>query len=319
MDKENCNICHVANRSPLVTCAVCKYAYHMKCISPKSTIKDFDALLSIPGFYFYCKDHHNLSVHKLLKRIDYIEDKFKKCFAEVNEELNDFQKSLKNCGLDNRMNESRSKSSNSSTQSIHVPSSFTVNARTNAVKRKNKEDISDEGPKRCKDSSVNLTTTNPPSASSSTTTSNPDPIAVASVHYSTLLTPSTSHRTSSSNVPNFSDALETELNSDISNQLENNLFALPQSRRVFLSHLPAETTNKAIENHLCKMMISTDQVSIEKFKFRQPRKYSSFVINVEDEDMYRHLLNPSNWPFGTIVHQYNSRPDFQSSQRRRMW
>lgn len=312
MDKENCNICHKASRSPLVNCAVCKYPYHMKCVAPNSTIKDFDGLLSTPGFYFYCKNHHNLSVHKLLKRISSIEEKFKKCFSEVNDELASFQESLQSCELENMPFEKISISNTNDS-----PLTTTKSHINGKAKRKSSEEVSDDPPKRSKDASLvtekQILSPSLPIVivSSQQTTTNVIAEPTSPTYQQTSL-PSTSSNTHSIGV-----ASQANSNLELSNQLENNLFALPKRRRVFLSHLPVETSEKAIENHLRKINIPVDQVSIEKFKFKTPRRYSSFVINVENDGTFQHLLNPSNWPVGTIVHEYNTRSDFQNNQRRR--
>lgn len=254
----------------------------MKCVAPNSTIKDFDALLQTPGFYFYCKDHHNLSVHKLLKKIAAIEDKFKKCFTEVNQELNDFQKSLQDCGLNDSPIENEvpveTAAANQPPQPTLPTSTAITKSQSQSVKRKNTEVVSNDTPKRSK--SLSLDQQN------------------ASPH------------------PSITQTFASNENTEISNKLEENLFALPKSWRVFLSHLPAEASVKAIENHLSKMNIPLDNVKIEKFTFRSPRRYSSFVINVEDDKIFSHLVNPSHWPSGTIVHEYNSSPDFQKTKRR---
>lgn len=135
---ECCNICRISNRSPLVVCAVCKFPFHMKCVSPKLTIKDFDTVLSTPGFYFYCNDHCNLSVHKLLRTLAGIEEKFRRCFTEINNELNDFQSALKK-GDFSRVDTPAAK--------LSVPTTS-----WSASKRKSSDDISSDVTKRSKES-----------------------------------------------------------------------------------------------------------------------------------------------------------------------
>lgn len=73
-----CNKCRKDDDQPVIHCAVCCYPFHMKCIAPKLTVKTFDDVMSLPGFQFYCDDHLNLCVHKLLNRISLLEKNLRK-------------------------------------------------------------------------------------------------------------------------------------------------------------------------------------------------------------------------------------------------
>lgn len=92
--KDCCNICRVIDEGPLVSCAICKFPYHMKCVQPKLTIKNFDTILATPGFYYYCPDHHNLSAHKVLQKFSSMESKFFKYISDISEDLSKFREDV---------------------------------------------------------------------------------------------------------------------------------------------------------------------------------------------------------------------------------
>lgn len=341
-----CNKCRKDDNCALVHCAVCSFPFHVKCVAPKLTVKACDDLVANPSFHFYCEDHLNLCVHKLLNRISKLERKFKVCIeplSDISSELEKHQADLKKLGYN--------KSASPSTKEVAVATSPSyelqpIEAAPNRPQTDGKRgslhsNVTLRGHNRDR-ANTEATNGNDPSSQGhesnmnfvdvgqfqqeTNQTSNVSETAQQS-HASGLqlhLDSSTTQRQpfyqpSSTDNHSISFSVRQNVNNVISNQLEQNLFALPKPRKVFLSHLPAETTIIAIENHLRKNNIPPERVTIEKFQFRTPRKYSSFVINVEEEKMYRHLLNPSHWPFGTIVHEYNSRPDFQFNRRRMMW
>lgn len=296
---ENCNLCKTAGGSPLVNCAACKFPFHMKCIAPQLTIKDFDAIISTPGFYFYCNEHCNLSVHNLLKRISRMEDKFRKCFKEISDDIADFHVALQN--------------SNLCTETFNTEPSLTNQPEptepcTQQVrKRKQTENIATDKPKKSRSSDL---------ISPSSIDSTADRTNLAD-----FIHPSTQASGSAATTETETATAATETIPDhIIERLEQGLFALPQIMKVFLSKLPPQATTTAIENHLGRLKIPLNEIKIEKFEFRNARNYSSFVINVtNNESLFRFLLNASNWPFGIVVHPYENRSNFHHNRRRGMW
>jgi hypothetical protein len=96
-----CNKCRKIDNGALIHCAVCSYPYHVKCIAPKLTVKACDDLIANNNFHFYCDDHSELCVHKLLNRISKLERKFRTCVEPLNDisnELDKHQQHLNNSG-----------------------------------------------------------------------------------------------------------------------------------------------------------------------------------------------------------------------------
>lgn len=74
-----CKKCFKKNGSPLIHCAVCSYPFHVSCVAPKLSKNAGNELIANENFHFYCEEHKNLCVHKLLNRISLLETKIEAC------------------------------------------------------------------------------------------------------------------------------------------------------------------------------------------------------------------------------------------------
>lgn len=70
-----CTICNIANGKRCIHCSVCSKAYHFTCISSNITDADICAVDKFTGFYWYCPEHRNITVHKLLDKLSDCEKK----------------------------------------------------------------------------------------------------------------------------------------------------------------------------------------------------------------------------------------------------
>ena len=96
---EYCNKCHIFDNYPLARCAVCCLPFHMKCILPNVPVTSFDEFERCPNFTFYCDEHMNFCVHKLLSKISLLERKFSEGMEpmiEIYQELENHKKDLSN-------------------------------------------------------------------------------------------------------------------------------------------------------------------------------------------------------------------------------
>lgn len=337
MSKDTCNTCNLSGISPLVNCAVCKESYHIKCIAPNSTIKDFDALLTTPGFYFYCKNHHHLSVHNLIKRLSSIEEKFKKCFSDVNEELTQFHKSIQDCGMQDlpTVDDSTPIGNAPQPEVVNEPTvtkkallpeekSSRVTTRNQHLKRKNGEAVSNDEAKRLK----NLSTT-VGDVRVNGTGSNGTPLNSVESSPEVVVVSDTDVPSGPVNEVSFAAVVQGGISSERDEgvakvvQQPFGFTAVPPVKKIFVSRLPPDITTETIRAHVLSRLNCPNMfLNVTKLPLREGAQYSSMILNLgHNEDHFETILKDSFWPRNTVVHpdipreMRASRPPQQSKSK----
>lgn len=85
---------------------------------------------------------------------------------------------------------------------------------------------------------------------------------------------------------------------------EDELVALQPPKVVFLSNFPKGYEVEKIEGYIAKRVNESDlsNLLISKMALPENREYSSFKVNVRNNDyMYEMLLNKQFWPKNTFV------------------
>ena len=268
---EVCNLCQIFDSSPLVHCAVCCHAFHMKCVLPNVPLIAFDAIERSPNFAFYCNDHTNFCVHKLLQKISSLETKFSdgmQPMIEIYKELEQHKEDLSNSSylLDSVAEANKLKNINSAAAAA---SACFVNRQPRGRKRTNTVPPSCESPKRRKE-----------------TESLPTP----------ALDPE----------PMITDVQEIESGASIQPPI---LVSMKPDRSIFLSRLHCDTTVDNIKEYIKYHTKIEKEFTIRKMNFKAPRTHSSFVVNVgPDDNSFKLICDNKIWPEHTIVREYTFLP-----------
>lgn len=306
-----CNICRISNRSPLVTCSVCKLPFHMKCVAPKMTIKDFDTFLATPGFFFYCEKHCDLSVHKLLKRLATIEEKFKRCFSEINEELKDFHGALHAGNLNCEATIDNAISSKALLPTVASASKMKNSGKNSCVAEKCPKEstlsLSVE-PIQPDLSSPNISTTpyQSPMFDSTPTSFEPNDILINQVN----IAPSQITRPTFAEMASVNSSAGLTCHSDANSAITTDgvpsLHFISPNKNVFLSGVHPSTTEVNIKSYIDFNTHKNTNLTIRKMKFNDVRPYASFVINVgRDPELFNIINNRSFWPQNAIVREFD--------------
>lgn len=81
------------------------------------------------------------------------------------------------------------------------------------------------------------------------------------------------------------------------------LQGVPPPKRVFVSRLSSNATVDLVDSYLKSKNIPVGY-KIEKFKLASFKDYTSFVINVTSDDLFKQLMNPDFWPAFTIAREF---------------
>lgn len=277
-----CNKCGKADDAAIIHCAVCSYTYHTKCVAPKLTIKACDDLISSNNFQFYCDEHQNLCVHKLLNRISLLERKFRVCL----EPLSDINNALEKHQAD--LAESLYNKSPIPVRSLVSP--MAPPKRSLRSNRKPLKEVIPEVPTKKSKVSKNM---NKEAVASII------PIVEEEIINGPFINPSCS-------------------TTSTSNDLEAELVAIAPEKKVFLSNLPSKATVKAIENHLLRKipMFTISCIEVEKLVIKNDRNYSSFVINAKENlELFNTIVDEKLWPPYSIVHEFKNKSRKQNFQK----
>lgn len=299
-----CNKCGKEDNCAMIHCAVCSYPFHAKCVAPKLTVKACDELVIHPNFNFYCDEHLNYCVHKLLNRISSLEKKFRKCagpLKEITDELDNHQVQLfesgynkpiiaekPTCSADlpvsiqpNHGRVEANTSPSSSFSQVEPSAPFTISSnitlRRSNLKRGNNETIKQISPKRPRTGTILMDIEESPTGNSNNT-----------------------------NVMD-NQALQLQLPQQPANS-ENipTLRCVKPQRAIFLSGLDPETTTEDIivyANHKAREPL---EISIRKMKFNVQARSAVFVIYVgTDENMFHKLCDSSFWPDRIHCREYD--------------
>lgn len=281
-----CNKCRKEDDSALIHCAVCAHPYHVKCVAPKLTIKACDDLVANNSFHFYCADHQNLCVHKLLNRIALLERKLRVCLeplSDIRNELDKHQADLVKSGY------SKSEPAVTQISKVIAPtpippenevsevlepvtheSSTNVTLRRSNRKRQNDCGIIHTSPKRLR-------------SSPSLVTSNVDHIPPFDQN----------ERSPSENPPI--------------------LKCITPQKAVFLSGFDPATSVDDIQVYIEYYARTRLKINIRKMKFNVQSRSAVFVINVgTDLDAFKLLCDPNFWPSHANCREY----DFFRSRKR---
>lgn len=289
-----CNKCHVHNNSALVHCAVCSYPFHVKCVAPKLTVKACDDLISNPCFNFYCEEHQNLCVHKLLNRISSLERKFRMCvepLTDISNELDKHQDQLVKSGYNKSSNE---EVTNVEVNTVPTPvqcetlnvspmqqqSESNISACSNITfrrsnkRRQNTNSSQQESPKR--QENIRLLS---------------EAVATTSQNFTSL--------SPVQDVPT--------------------LRCVQPKRAIFLSGLEPDTSTEDVLSYIGHKTKTRLNINIRKMKFNTQSRSAVFVIYVgTDENIFNLLCDPSFWPDRLNCREYDffrQRPEQRQRKR----
>lgn len=278
-----CNKCGKADDAAVIHCAVCSYPYHAKCVAPKLTIKACDDLISNNNFQFYCDDHQNLCVHKLLNRISLLERKFRICLEPLTEI---------NCVLDKHQSDLAEAGYNKSTvveQGDLVPATI-----TSAVQNRETQNVTLRRPnkKRMNNRTITQNSPNPHSTSS---------MPLESPINSGVDCQQTQHAISFSQQHHSQNATEFDRQ-----QEPPTLVCVAPKRGIFLSGFEPNTTTEDIQTYIEYYAKDSLNINIRKMKFHDQSRSAVFVIYVgRDENAFNILCDSSFWPQQANCREYD--------------
>lgn len=298
-----CNKCRIDDNSALVHCAVCSYPFHVKCVAPKLTVKACDELVANPSFHFYCEDHRNLCVHKLLNRISMLERKFRSCIeplSDISNELDKHQTELNNAGYIITEKPATKEAAVATSPSHEIKSievlssqrdekrgSFASNItlRNSNTKRTYSQVINQEAPMRQNE----LSDSNPKHSDGNATTEMSSPLSIDTA------APLINRRTEPPN-----------------------LVCVAPKKAVFLSGFDPTTTIEDILDYIKFYVKPEPNLNIRKMKFNEQSRSAVFVIYVGyDENIFNILCDNSFWPRYANCREYDFFRNRQQSQPRK--
>lgn len=317
MDSNNnsriiCNICNIADASPVIHCSVCCNAFHYKCTFPGVPASMYDHLVNMLGIQWYCPTDRDLSVSKLLDRLSLMERKLMERPSSFDDVF---------CGA-------ITKPSHTKTSPLPVipESSVSTGRRILRSKRNATADIEEIPKKKPRE---NKTIKSTPSSSGAKAVSpaaeygkppeaGPPAVAIAfpsvAAKSSEPIT-TTLQRESSSSVPSSAtnkDLLrvvppvkKTAAIVQPSGSVDNMLVVVPPNRSIFLSRLGLETSVDDIKQYISDKLAISTGFGIRKFE-SHGSTFSSFLLRCDDS-IYETLLNSKNWPRNMKVERFFQR------------
>ncbi|XP_046808360.1 uncharacterized protein LOC124420194 [Lucilia cuprina] len=78
---------------------------------------------------------------------------------------------------------------------------------------------------------------------------------------------------------------------------------IPPNKSIFISRFASDTTVEQINSYIKSKLNSEVDFTTHKFSYSQPRRITSFKINVPC-DIYEQIVNPEFWPENTLVREY---------------
>lgn len=273
-----CNKCGMEDNAALIHCAVCSHPYHVRCVAPKLTVKSCDELIANENFHFYCDEHKNLCVHKLLNRISLLERKFRICLDPLSDISNELEKHQSDL-IDSGYNKSEEPVQ---TNNIDILPVTTDSAAPETVMHQSFSNITLRRPSRKRQSESGATNHDSPK------------------------------RRRDSQTLNLSSG-STLRDQERSPTRAPTLKCIKPQRAVFLSGFEQDTTIDDIQSYIDYYGRPQLKVSIRKMKFHVQSRSAVFVLNVgTDEILFNLLCNPDFWPSHANCREY----DFFRSRRR---
>lgn len=302
-----CNKCRKKDDAAIIHCAVCSYPFHSKCVAPKLTVKACDDLISINNFQFYCDDHQNLCVHKLLNKISLLERKFKMCsepLRDINQALEKHQFDLADSGYNKSPVQTpaytASSSSNGKSPQQNVRITRSQRNKTSTAVAPIPLLLSSTQNKRDKRSGKSESSTEHKnnSASASLSSDKPEKSPVRQKDPISSLTDMEETPFLTASIP------------------ANILVALPPSKNIFLSGLSPDMTEKNVNDYINVMCDFDIPIKVRKMRLREGTDHSSFILySGRNHDMFKMLIDPSFWPENSIVDEFVEHENFRNVKR----
>lgn len=318
-----CNICNIADASPVIHCSVCCNAFHYKCTFPDVPESTFYHLVNMPGMHWYCPADRNLRVSALLDRLSLMERK-------LMERPSSFDEIFRGTHANTQSVEPQvSPALEPSTTRKILRASKRIAAASNEVIPKKRS----KAPKK-------ISNTPPPTEATgqsciSAVISPIDVIAISerpvdSVQPPQMTAPVDVILPNPANVilPNPAENSEPTTKTQLSvvsprpkNQLpvasgqrpsENLLVVVPPTRSIFLSRLGTETSVDDIKNYISEKLSITSGFGLRKFD-PHGAQFASFLLRCDDS-IYEPLVNSKNWPKNMRVEKFFQRRSRQKQQ-----
>jgi hypothetical protein len=304
---DHCNKCGKEDDRALIHCAVCSYPYHPKCVASKLTIKACDDLIANDNFQFYCDDHKNLCVHKLLNRISLLERKFRVCLEpleSITNELDKHQTDLAESRYEIATVLPQSEVNSTASSLLEHPDSIAPETPihqsfSNVTIRRSQKNRQNGSIANTNSSTENIST---PDRSFSNTAMDNDKQKTTSktLHSSDASTrlnlPSTS---ASTNQVLASPSTEPSLEETCG------ITVVPPPKAIFLSRLGADVSKEQVEKFIKTKIPNAVGLSVRKMLFKSPREYSTFVVNTgNNAEVFNTVVDSSFWPALTVVKEF---------------
>lgn len=286
-----CCTCNKEHEDIMIRCFACDKQFHAKCIKINGSFAD--KITHDRGFHYYCELHRDLSVSDLLKKIA----KLQTFHVEMKMMMDKYKDVLELQPVSElkRLENIR----------VTVPSAVESSGRKlrNSTKRLTSELASTDQHKKKK---VNRQETEfmpimeVDDAGPSCENSQPCEIvnvfdSLQSIESIRPIAPIT-NVISESALPSSNDV---EIVAPILN-------CVPRKKSIFLSGCDANTTVEDINNFINFYTGRLDNLNIRKMNFREPKLYSSFVIDVgRDEQLFQKVCTSNFWPKNSIVREYD--------------
>jgi hypothetical protein len=293
---EICNKCHKNDSCALIHCVVCAYPFHVKCIAPKLTVKACDDLVANSNFHFYCDDHSDLCVHKLLNRISKLERKFRPCIeplTDISKELDTHQLHLKNSGYN----------------TAAKPNTKDAAVSTSPSRGRESLNLSSQPVEKRGSLSSNITIRRKKNHITSEVEHNGLPNQIHGLSSDTIVDVET--QCEAINPISTASQSSATLGSKAVNN--NILTTVNPSRNVFLSGLSPDTTEEQVNLYINTNYEALIPVNVKKMRLKEDADHSSFIILTgRNKTLFENLVKPSFWPSEAIVHQFVAKENFRN-------
>lgn len=119
--------------------------------------------------------------------------------------------------------------------------------------------------------------------------------------------PSTQNQPPATSVPSTQLCLDDPEKEDLSPEIVCGITVVPPPKSIFLSRLGVDVTADQVKMFITTKIPAAQDVSVRKMLFREPRSYSTFVVDVgPDLSIFNDVVQTTFWPALTVVKEFKN-------------
>lgn len=301
-----CSACNKDGEDIMIHCFACDKQFHAKCIKINGNLAD--KIKHDRGFHYYCELHRDLSVSDLLKKIAKLQS-----FHVEMKLMMDKYKEVLDMNPESELKRLDTIKDVMSMTSSSIAPSASRKLRSSTKKPSANVASTDQQKKKKSDTSQTELPLLIEIDDTACDASEPS-ISVDVSAYSCTTGSLPESRVDILSTATFAPTCQSRENILVPPKLN----CVPRKKSVFLSGCDVATTVQEINDFINFYTGSQNDLNIRKMKFRDPKQYSSFVIDVgRNEQLFEKLCAANFWPKNSIVREYEffRRPHSQQENK----